>query len=51
MLHDKTPVAFTVSEPGHIGRSRSEGPAPGSTLDKTEDILSDILFVRSKFQH
>ena len=42
------------SEPGHFGRSRSrcEGPdpAPGSTLDKKEDILNDILFVRESVQ-
>ena len=39
------------SEPVLFGRSRSrcEGPAPGSgsTLDKTEEILNDILFVCS----
>ena len=37
------------SEPVLFGRSRCEGPAPGSdsTLDKTEEILNDILSVRS----
>ena len=35
-------------EPVFFGRSRCEGPAPGSgsTLDKTEEILNDILSVR-----
>ena len=41
----------SVAEPVLFGRSRSrcEGPAPGSgsTLDKTEEILNDILFVCS----
>ena len=41
------------SEPVHFGRRWCEGPAPGgggggcSTLDKTEEILYDILFICS----
>ena len=40
------PVLRSRSEPGHFGRSRCKGPVPGS-LDKTEEILKDVLFVRS----
>ena len=32
-------------EPGHFGCSQFEAPTPGSTLDETEEILDDILFV------
>ena len=42
-------VTVSVAEPVLLGQSRSrcEGPDPGSgsTLDKTEEILIDILFV------
>ena len=36
-------------EPVLFGRSLCKGPAPGSgsTLDKTDEILNDILFVSS----
>ena len=44
-------IITSVAEPEPVlfGRSRCEGPAPGSgsTLDKTEEILNDILFVCS----
>ena len=47
-------MVYSVAEPGHFGRSRYEGLAPapgcGSTLDTTEEILNDILFVRSPIQ-
>ena len=48
------PVLRSRSRPEPVGagifsrsRSRCEGPAPGSssTLDKTEEMLNDILFV------
>ena len=43
-------VVVSVAEPVLLGQSRSrcEGPAPssGSTLDKAEEILNDILSVR-----
>ena len=42
---DKVPNSVAEPEPAYFGRSRCEGPAPGSTLDKTEDILVDtVLF-------
>ena len=43
-------VTGSVVEPDPVlfGRSRCEGPAPGSgsTLDKTEEILNDVLSIR-----
>ena len=47
-----TTISVVEPEPVLFGRSRSrcEGPAPaagsGSTLDRTEEILNDILSVR-----
>ena len=44
-------VIYSVAEPVLFGRSRSrcKGPAPGSgsTIDKTDEILNDILFICS----
>ena len=52
MVPVSVPVSFAEPEPVGAGifsrsRSRCEGPAPGSssTLDKTEEMLNDILFV------
>ena len=45
------PPIYSVAEPVLFGhsRSRDEGLAPcSSTLDKTEEILNDILFFCSK---
>ena len=45
-----TSVAEPVpTVPVHSGQNRCEGPAPasGSTLDETEEIMNDILVVRS----
>ena len=46
-----TSVAVAEPEPVLFGRSRCEGKAPapdsGFTLDKTDVILNDILFVCS----
>ena len=38
-------VMASVAEPVLFGRSRCEGPAPGagSTLDKTEELLNEVL--------
>ena len=38
-------ITVSVAEPVLFGRSRSKDPAPGSTLDKTDKILNDILFL------
>ena len=49
-MKKKIPVADSVVEPEPVifGWSRCEGPAPGSgsTLDKTKEILNNILSVR-----
>ena len=39
-------------EPVLFGRSLCKGPAPGSgsTLDKTDEILNDFLFVSSHIE-
>ena len=43
-----TCLMSSVAEPVLFGRSRCEGPAPAPPyIDKTEEILNDILFVCS----
>ena len=48
-LDNTVNILRSVPEPVLFGRSRCKGPAPapgsGSTLDKTDEILNDILFV------
>ena len=50
-ISPKSWVCYSVVEPEPVlfGRSLCKGPAPGSgsTLDKTDEILNDILFVSS----